>query len=308
MDSDLKDLDLYGILEIQQSATEKEIKTAYRKKALQCHPDKNPDNPKAAQLFLQLSKILTILTDTAARLAYDKLVNAKIAAKLREKEYDSKRKKLIDDLVKRENAALGKQKDTVERNFEKELERLRKESSSLLAKERARVNELLKQQESEKEKIGSFKLKVKWKENGVYNKENLTSLFSKHGDVITVVVLENKKCVALVEYKSKTSAINAKNLEVGYPNSPLIVSFLGDYGQDIKKSSTHTSAQNPSNIFSAYQNQNVNHTENTSKTTSSAQAFLDYEAMILERFRQAGKPQQENSNSNIINTEEPRVV
>jgi len=37
---------------------------------------------------------------------------------LREKEYDSKRKKLIDDLVKRENAALGKQKDTVERNFE----------------------------------------------------------------------------------------------------------------------------------------------------------------------------------------------
>jgi len=37
---------------------------------------------------------------------------------LREKEYDSKRKKLIDDLVKRENESLGKQKDTVERNFE----------------------------------------------------------------------------------------------------------------------------------------------------------------------------------------------
>jgi len=89
MDSDLKDLDLYGILEIQQSATEKEvrqflivhviyinigyfdqIKTAYRKKALQCHPDKNPDNPKAAQLFLQLSKILAILTDTAARVRF----------------------------------------------------------------------------------------------------------------------------------------------------------------------------------------------------------------------------------------------
>lgn len=52
------------------------------------------------------------------------------------------------------------------------------------------------------------------------------------------------------------------------------MSFLGDYGQDTKKSSTHTSAQNPSNIFSAYQNQNVNHTENTSKTTSSAQVFF----------------------------------
>jgi len=63
-------------------------------------------------------------------------------------------------------------------------------------------------------------------------------------------------------------------LEVGYPNCPLIVSFLGDYGQENKKSSTHTSAQNPSNIFSAHQNQNVNHTENTSKTTSSAQVIF----------------------------------
>lgn len=97
MDSELKDLDLYGILEIQQSATEKDvslslkvfkliqqnvnpplpflifqqIKTAYRKKALQCHPDKNPDNPKAAQLFLQLSKILAVLTDTAARVRFE---------------------------------------------------------------------------------------------------------------------------------------------------------------------------------------------------------------------------------------------
>lgn len=45
-------------------------------------------------------------------------MNAKIAAKLREKEYDSKRKKLIDDLARREKESLGKQKDLVERNFE----------------------------------------------------------------------------------------------------------------------------------------------------------------------------------------------
>jgi len=56
------------------------------------------------------------------------------------------------------------------------------------------------------------------------------------------------------------------------------VSFLGDYGQDTKKSSSHTSAQNPSNIFSAYQNQDVNHTENTSKTASSAQVFFFFKS------------------------------
>ncbi|XP_025421093.1 dnaJ homolog subfamily C member 17 [Sipha flava] len=305
MDSELKDLDLYEILEIQQSATEKEVKTAYRKKALQFHPDKNPDNPKAAQLFLQLSKILAVLTDTAARSAYDKLINAKLAAKLREKEYDSKRKKLIDDLARREKGALEKQKDTVERNFEKELERLRRESSDLLAKERARVNELLKQQETEKEMNGSYKLKVKWIENEVYDKDNLRSLFSKYGDVITVVVLESKKCVALIEYNTKNSAINAKNLEVGYPHCPLTVSFIGDYGQDTKKSSNQTSASKSSNM--TYQNKNDNETKNT-KFKSTSQAFLDYEAMILERFRQAGKSKQESCNLKNMSTEESKSV
>jgi len=54
-------------------------------------------------------------------------------------------------------------------------------------------------------------------------------------------------------------------LEVGYPSCPLIVSFLGDYGQDTKKSTTnHTSAPNPSNMFSTSQNPNENHAENTS--------------------------------------------
>ena len=36
--------DLYALLEIEPDADEKTIKKAYRKKALTCHPDKNPDN------------------------------------------------------------------------------------------------------------------------------------------------------------------------------------------------------------------------------------------------------------------------
>jgi DnaJ family protein C protein 17 len=45
------------------------VKKAYRKKALLCHPDKNPENPKAAELFHQLSKALEILTDESARVS-----------------------------------------------------------------------------------------------------------------------------------------------------------------------------------------------------------------------------------------------
>jgi curved DNA-binding protein CbpA len=40
----VKDLDLYELLEVEPDADEKTLKTAYRKKALTCHPDKNPDN------------------------------------------------------------------------------------------------------------------------------------------------------------------------------------------------------------------------------------------------------------------------
>jgi len=46
-----------------------QIKKAYRKKALTCHPDKNPDNPRAAELFQELSRVLEILTDTNARVS-----------------------------------------------------------------------------------------------------------------------------------------------------------------------------------------------------------------------------------------------
>lgn len=54
---------VWGVIDIFPS----QVKTAYRKKALTCHPDKNPDNPAAAAEFLRLSKILEILTDDAAK-------------------------------------------------------------------------------------------------------------------------------------------------------------------------------------------------------------------------------------------------
>lgn len=52
-------------------------------------------------------------------------------------------------------------------------------------------------------------------------------------------------------------------MEIGYPDCPLTVSFIGDYGQDTKKSSTQTSTPKPNNIFSDYQNKSNNYIENT---------------------------------------------
>lgn len=44
-----------------------QITSGYRKKALKYHPDKNPDDPRAADLFQKLSKAYNILTDPAAK-------------------------------------------------------------------------------------------------------------------------------------------------------------------------------------------------------------------------------------------------
>ena len=84
----VKDLDLYLLLEVAPEASEKDIRKAYRKKALKCHPDKNPDDPRAAQLFHQLSEALEVLTDAAARKAYDNVLKARKANELRNRQLD----------------------------------------------------------------------------------------------------------------------------------------------------------------------------------------------------------------------------
>ena len=49
------------ILGVNSDAIEADIKTAFRKKALSCHPDKHPNDPQAAEIFLQISQAQTLL-------------------------------------------------------------------------------------------------------------------------------------------------------------------------------------------------------------------------------------------------------
>ena len=64
--------DYYKILGLTQAATPAEIKKAYRKLAFNCHPDRNPGDPKAAARFIEIAEAYETLSDPARRQAYDR--------------------------------------------------------------------------------------------------------------------------------------------------------------------------------------------------------------------------------------------
>ncbi len=64
-------MDYYSILGIPQTATDTEIKKAYRKLAVQFHPDKNPGNKAAEERFKQIADAYSILGDPEKRKKYD---------------------------------------------------------------------------------------------------------------------------------------------------------------------------------------------------------------------------------------------
>jgi len=68
--------DYYEILGVQKTADEKQLKSAFRKKAMGCHPDRHPDDPTAEARFKELNEAYGILSDSQKRAAYDRMGHA----------------------------------------------------------------------------------------------------------------------------------------------------------------------------------------------------------------------------------------
>ncbi|HKY09623.1 MAG TPA: molecular chaperone DnaJ [Candidatus Binatia bacterium] len=68
--------DYYELLGIARSASEDEIKKAYRKLALQYHPDRNPGDKRAEEKFKEVSEAYSVLSDPQKRSQYDQFGHA----------------------------------------------------------------------------------------------------------------------------------------------------------------------------------------------------------------------------------------
>ena len=64
--------DYYEVLSVERTASEQEIKSAYRKLAMQYHPDRNPGNPQAEERFKEATEAYSVLMDANKRAQYDR--------------------------------------------------------------------------------------------------------------------------------------------------------------------------------------------------------------------------------------------
>lgn len=211
------DIDYYALLGIEITASTKEIKNAYRKKALKVHPDKNP-SPDAAILFHDLTQAQELLLDPKKRSEYDQTHRAKQERLKKKQEMDSKRRHAQDELEKRERDA---KKAKVDQNqakaqYDAEIARLREEGAKRRQEDWGGDK---KEEELPQETELDCALKIKWKRKKYdFSESDLQQILDPIGRVDTVALSQKKKGSAIVAFKSVVDAYGVVTKKDSHPS------------------------------------------------------------------------------------------
>lgn len=178
-------VDYYAVLGVSPEATAKEIASAYRRRALECHPDKNADNPAAISEFHSLTRAYQLLIDESARKALDTVLAGRKARKERDASLDLKRKSMRDDLLRREEQVKRRKAEEAEaeEGLQREIERLRKESAAAEAKEKE-----FHAEEEPKPLFDELDRTLKFKLARPMTAEDIQSIFGEYGKVESLVL------------------------------------------------------------------------------------------------------------------------
>lgn len=218
---DITQRDLYELLAVDETASSPEISTAFRKKALTCHPDKYPNDEEKKNLFLLVKQALELLTDEQARKAYDATRKQKKLHQERLSHMDEKRKKFKQDLERNEQKATQTGGPVINKNdaqrLKAEVERLRREGSRLVDEELEKLRVIL---EEDKQKLSANHVHVIVKylpSTTAYSDAELRLIFGKYGVISTIINMFPKR--ALVEFNDDHISSLIEN-EKGLPDRP----------------------------------------------------------------------------------------
>ncbi|KAL2537807.1 DNAJ heat shock N-terminal domain-containing protein [Forsythia ovata] len=243
MDGEVDHYAVLGLPSGEEGAklSEKEIKKAYRLKALELHPDKRPDDPNAHDNFQKLTTSYAILNDEKARKLLDDLLRVKREKFQRQSQQDSKRRKMMSDLEERERNAFApdpslrarEEEERIARKLKEEIARIRAMSRNkgsatttppkkdTAARGRNNTDGGGSGRGLDKGKV----LKVSWEKTGEdYTAQRLREIFEEFGVVEDVVIKSSKKKgSALVVMGSKDAAVAATGNVLGDLSNPLLV-------------------------------------------------------------------------------------
>lgn len=211
-------VDFYELLGdgIHPGSDESAIARAYRRSALKHHPDKNRNDPDAVNKFHALQIGYDVLSDPAAKAAYDNARTAREARKRQSEMFDGRRRAMKEDLERRESGAFKRKRDEVdaEEALEREIGRLaedgrrrRREREEALRKdtgvEKKEEETLREEGEKTASAVGgtnvpeiSRTVKVRWPREGLgleIDKQKLATIFGKFGKVDSTVILKDRK-------------------------------------------------------------------------------------------------------------------
>ncbi|KIW98017.1 uncharacterized protein Z519_01601 [Cladophialophora bantiana CBS 173.52] len=201
-------VDYYELLSIPTTASESEIRRAYRKTSLLYHPDKVKPTPETLEKFQLLQTALNILTDATEKLKYDQTREAKQRRLAETAALESRRRHMKEELEKREGYAAGMPASVsgVKRTWtERELEikriaeenRKKREAAMAQKTQEAQVRAQAAEAAEEEQSSGSIdrSVKVRWikEADGLdIDQEALEENFAS-GDVENVLMLKDKK-------------------------------------------------------------------------------------------------------------------
>lgn len=192
-DAALMEMDLYALLGAPEDAVGGDLTRRYRKRALVCHPDKNPDDAAAADKFHLLTRAYELLADEERRAVYDSRRRARVERKRKFAALDAQNKAMREDLEQRERAAeQAAAASTQQRN---RLDEIRAQNRDALARLREKKRQAAA---AEAAAAATVTLKVRWDKKVACSEAAVHAALTAYGRVESVALFPGKGKGAVV--------------------------------------------------------------------------------------------------------------